>query len=352
MVDSVANATSTPTIEPNCLAIHLTYRCPLSCAHCCFSSDGYKLGHQDLAQITRLIDEALLLGTIRFVGFTGGDPFLHQDILHEAIRYASQKGLRTRVVTSAYWATSPEKATRTLASLADAGLKEMTVSYDDAHAEFVKAPNIRHAYHTARKLGVFTAVTICLEPECKIDRNVVLDILREDATDPLPLLQVFESRVTSTGRALEGESLNRLNARSNDRDVYRGPCPHVLRQPTVTPTGQIMACCGTLPFRKGLCIGDVKTHSINQAINAAYQDDIMRWLAFEGPVEILKYITSDTDTPFHDRDFDGICHACDVLFSSERLQTLLAEKVLEKKESLRIQAAIYEGVGLLRSPTQ
>ena len=52
--------------------------------------------------------------TLKVVVFTGGECFLLGLRLRLAIAYASHRGLSTRVVTNGYWATSVERAVRTL----------------------------------------------------------------------------------------------------------------------------------------------------------------------------------------------------------------------------------------------
>src|ERR1700733_6947407 len=222
-----AKSYRTPPMEPVCLAIHLTYQCPLTCDHCCFSSNMQTHGHLSLEQVLRAIEEARDLPSIRVVAFTGGDPFLQRDILRQAIAHATAQGFATRVVTSAYWATTPEKAARALTPLAQAGLKEISLSFDDSHAEFVRPVSIRNAYLSARELGLSTAVSICLEPDCKITGETVRELLGADPSDASARLLIFESRITTTGRASDEQDAARISRRKTEQTAYTGPCPHV-----------------------------------------------------------------------------------------------------------------------------
>ena len=337
-------------IEPQYLAIHVTYRCPARCDHCCFSSDPYKHGALDVETVLKAIDEASKVLSLKLVGFTGGDPFLHADILAKAIGHAKSYGLGTRVVTSAYWASSETKAFQSLQALASIGLDEITISYDDSHAPFVKERNIVNAYLSARRLGILTAVNVCIQPSSKITKPYIENLLSAKSHDPEALLIIYESWINSTGRAFEEPSFELKNARKSQSGAYRGPCPHVLRGPTITPSGQILACCGVIPFREGLQIGTVGEDTIGSALSRAYSSPVLKWIAFEGPVSIMKQITANTDDPVEDASFDGICNACDVMFSTPEYTRLLRDALPKKSLSLKLQEFIYSEAGLFKPP--
>ncbi len=333
-------------VAPDYLAIHLTYRCPARCSHCCFSSHPNRKGHLSSNDVRRIIDEAARLGSLKFVGFTGGDPFLHTDILIDGVAHTRKNGLKSRVVTSAYWATSPQRASRELQPLAQAGLDEMTLSYDDAHAPYVKADRIKNAFDAARALAIEVAFNVCIEPGSRINRAFLRRFLELGPEDHV---RIEETWINTTGRAAEEEKTQK-ESRKGRPEVQLTPCQHVLRGPTVTPTGAILPCCGTIPFRKGLQIGDTKEDAVDSALRRAYQNPVMQWIAFEGPAAILEQITAETSNPITRNDLDGNCHACDVLFSSTDLMALLAERVRDKSGSLRLQRALYEATGGFAPP--
>lgn len=338
-----------PAVEPVCLAIHLTYQCPLRCDHCCFSSDMTRRGALDEPVVRRLIDEAASLSTVTAVGFTGGDPFLQPATLEAGVAHARSLGLETRVVTSGYWATTPEKARRALEPLAAAGLDELCLSYDESHVAYLRERNIINAFAAADALGLKITIYMSTEPGDRIDGDYVRERLGADeASNPRFLL--IESQVTTTGRADTSATEERKLERAARPNTYLGPCPSMLRQTAVTPEGKILPCCGTIPFREGLCIGETATTSVGDAMRRAYADDLYRWIAFEGPAAVLVQATEDTEAPLTLLDFDGICHACDTLFSSETYQALARAALEKKRASLQVQEAIFAGAGLYNAP--
>lgn len=330
-------------ITPRDLTIHLTLQCPLKCSHCCVSSDMHKKGHLDLASVLRLIDEAATFSTIEMIHFVGGDPFLHQDILEAAFRHIAGKGLLSAAVTSAYWATSPEKADRILKTLTDAGLNQLTISYDDQHAEFVSEEKIVFAYRAATALGITTLISIVADPAARINKAYMQRLLGSEAN-------ITEAAVNSTGRALEEATAELLESRRTNELAYRGPCKSMLRQISVHENGALTPCCGVIPMRDGLRFGDIHRDSLDAAVNRAFNNPVYKWIAFEGPVAILRQITASTERPLRDEDFDGICHACDVLFTTPEYLQLLTEALPLKEPSLQLQEAVSSSIGLFQMP--
>ena len=333
------------TIAPVELVLNLTYRCPLKCSHCCFSSDMAQNGHLDSATMLRVVDEAAHEGIER-VNFIGGDPFLHADLMELGLRQARAHGMAGSATTSAYWATTPERARIVLEPLAGAGLGRIIVSYDDMHADFLKLKHVINAYRAARALGIEVQVAVVVAPDSRIDAAYMEDALGAGQDFGLT---VYETAVNSTGRAAVSADEDSQAARRKARQVYRGPCLSALRHFSVTPEGRVLACCGVLPFREEMAVGDVSKAGLGDTIRRAYDDPILKWIAFEGPVALLCEITAGSEKPFSAEDFDGVCHACDVLYSSSELLRRLREYLPHKTATLDMMQTAFEAVGFYRS---
>jgi hypothetical protein len=301
--------------------------------------------HITLDCVQRVVDEAAALNTVKSIDFVGGDPFLYKEILLGGCKRANQNGLRSGVTTSAYWASSLDRAFDVLRPLSLAGLNEICLSYDDAHAEFVNEIAILNAHKAATALGIEVIVLVVVEPESKIDGKYMADLLGV-STRCEKGTRIRERAINSVGRASEGVSEDVQKARCMSSAVYRGPCHSVLRHITVNPDGKIMACCGVIPFRHELQIGDIATDRIDMVGRQARESPLLQWIAFEGPVEIVRQITQGAPKPIEETEFDGICTACDALFSRQELKNRLKEKIVEKQASLKLQRAFFEGLGL------
>ncbi len=331
------------------LVIHLTLRCPLKCAHCCVDADINKSEELQHNTVLASIANCSQIPTINKVSFTGGDPFVARRTLEAGIRQATSQGLFTSVVTSAFWAKTAKRADRIIQTLQAAGLKEIMLSYDDSHAEYLAESFIINAFNAAAEAGLIIKVNVVREPNDTIDKAYLTNMLDPDNRYHKQL-KIFETAVNSTGRAKEDESTQTRQDRAASDQVYRGPCNSVLRHISAQSDGNWVPCCGVIKPPKALHKGEVASTSLASVVEQAHQDPILQWLAYEGPVAMLKQITANTSEPLEDADFDGICHACDRLFNEPEHQKLLAAALPDKIHSLAIQHMVYEQLGLNSPP--
>lgn len=297
------------------LVLNVTLQCPLQCAHCCFSSDMFKGGCLSAADVELAITQASRTPALDTVCFVGGDPLLHPTLVADGIAFAASLGLKTSITTSAFWAKSPEKARSVLSDLRSAGLTDVTISYDDAHAAFVRESYIANAVAEARALGIKVRVAVVVET----GSIITADSLRKSlGLEGDRSVKVYQTVANSTGRAAE-TAAGAIDRPVAHPDAYRGPCQSVLNTVEIDHEGGIRPCCGVLPHHDALAIGHIHGNGIGEAISAAAADPLFRWISLEGPVAILAQVTAEDETPLRREDFDGICTACDLLFGNAAL---------------------------------
>lgn len=337
-------------VAPRSLVLNLTLQCPLRCAHCCYRSDMGQHGCLDVADACRAIDDAARLDGLNQVHFVGGDPFLVPDIMRKALLHAGGHGMHGAATTSAFWARSPARAQAILKPLVEAGLAELVVSYDDAHAAFVPLRNVENAVAAARafSLRLYVAVTVDAQP--RIDAAYLRELLRVAPDDPRE--KVYEVVVNGTGRAADGDDAAANEAsRRRDARVYRGACHSVLQNIQVTHTGKLLPCCGVLPHNDAMAIGDLaRGDRVDAAVAAAYADPLWTWIALEGPVQVLVQSTADSPQPLAEGDFDGICSACERLFTTPGLLDAARSAVRGKRAHLDAHIEVLRALGLWRAP--
>jgi hypothetical protein len=135
----------------------LTYACNFECDHCFLYCSPWSRGTFTTDQVTRVLDEAEKLGTVEWIFYEGGEPFLFYPLLLEGIRRAAARGFQVGVVTNAYGALSEEDAALWLAPLAEAGLTYLSVSNDQYHYGEETENPAAIAHRTARRLGIDTS---------------------------------------------------------------------------------------------------------------------------------------------------------------------------------------------------
>lgn len=317
-------------IKPTHFAIHVTYACPLVCAHCCFSSTPENTDSLHIDHIIETINA--LDSSIKMVGFTGGEPFLLGKKLNDIVRAASNKGFTTRVITSAYFGKHDFIVKKKLMDLYHSGLNELTISWDEYHKKFIPFEYIYSVFWTAKQLGFTVSINMVKEKNSvwtkeKLGRELGL----RDNYD-----EIIESNLNLNGRAeielhdaIPIESVGKLT-----------PCSYVLAGPTLSAKNKLLACCGVIPETSALILDhDFKSENLNQRLQEASNNPLLNWLHQYGPYDILQWISLhyNVDIP---KNINGNCEACRVLFHTPdiacHIQNAINDRGLEVMNEVNI----------------
>jgi len=132
----------------------LTYQCIMECDHCFVWSSPSSQETMTLKQIGELLHEAEKLGTVEWVWFEGGEPFIYYQIMLKGLGKASKMGFKIGVLSNAYWATCLEDALEWLLPLAELGVANLGLSSDPYHGENTEAERVKNGVEAAIKLGI------------------------------------------------------------------------------------------------------------------------------------------------------------------------------------------------------
>jgi MoaA/NifB/PqqE/SkfB family radical SAM enzyme len=143
----------------------LTYRCIFECDHCFLYCGPHAKGTFKLGQLRTTLDEARKIGTIEWIYYEGGEPFLYYPLMVEGLRLAGGLGFKTGVVTNAYWANSGEDADLWLRGCSEVNVNSLSLSDDEFHSAVKDESPAKIALASAKKLKL-PASTICIEEPC------------------------------------------------------------------------------------------------------------------------------------------------------------------------------------------
>lgn len=117
------------------LHLLLTYQCNFECDHCFVWGHPKAEGVMLLADIRGIYEEARNLGTVEWIYFEGGEPFLYYPIMLKGLKEARRMGFKTGIITNGYWATSFADAMEWLEPIAKMGIADLSVSDDAFHTD-------------------------------------------------------------------------------------------------------------------------------------------------------------------------------------------------------------------------
>jgi len=140
----------------------LTYKCTYECDHCFLYCSPDASGTFTLSQIKDVLDEADKVGTVEWIYFEGGEPFLYYPLMVEGIRLAKARGYKTGVVTNCYWALDAESAALWLKPLKELSIDDLSISDDPFHYTGDDISPAQKALLGAKQIGL-DADSICIE---------------------------------------------------------------------------------------------------------------------------------------------------------------------------------------------
>lgn len=294
--------------------------------------------------------------------FTGGEVTLHKERLLESLRRADEMGLKTRIVTNGWWAHDMESARQMIDELVDAGLDELSTSYDDFHTDFISPEPIINLVDAGLESDLDNIALACVvgpeDPE--YDKERITELLNERLDEPVSeqsgLLLIEDSAVPlGSGAQLDVSS---IKAKSKHDDG----CMEVSSTLSIHPDGSVKACCGHAQwYVPDLTLGNIKEEPLLEILDRGKRN-LIYWLIHEvGPKRLIDRLDVDDDT-----NYSGICHACHALLGEYREEFLAyAEENREElikndiilSDSLRRRAntllenedVILEQIGSVRS---
>jgi hypothetical protein len=276
-----------PTMQLTGLHILLTYQCTFECDHCFVWGSPRQKGTLSLLQLNEIIRQAKAVGTIEWIYFEGGEPFLFYPILLQGVQEAAASGFRVGLVTNAYWATGFEDAVEWLRPYVGL-LDDLSVSSDLYHCDEPTSCQARNAVQAAESLGLPVGTISIAHPDAAV------------TTCSVGQLPLDESGVMYRGRAVE-----KLASRAASLPwTAFTKCPFEdLREPGRThldPLGYLHLC-------QGISIGNLFQKSLEEILAGYFPDEhpVAGPLLAGGPAELINRY----GLPHMDAYADA-CHLC------------------------------------------
>jgi hypothetical protein len=337
-----------PPYQVNAIALLLTLRCNAECDHCCLECDPRRNEEMTRPQVLDYIDQIAAFKTIKTIHITGGEVFTAYDLLRRTVEAAGQYGIKSLIVTNGYWATSAKQAREKLAPLVDAGLTNMSVSYDAIHEKFVKPDQVKYALKGAHAMGIQSAIEhTSLDQSMPSNDETLFNSLGLPTDFPAV---VSHSTISPGGRAIRNYPLKQLpllDGYSQEGRRLHKPCQSVVRLPVITPNGDLSACCGvtvtTLTgFRKEFIVGNLKKHTLGKLLKKMEYDPLFTALMIEGPWFLYQHIRTYDPELFHRKRFLNICDLCAQVVLNRSAKTLMREILRQQEPRLLLKKMMLE----------
>lgn len=268
------------------LHLLLTYQCNLECDHCFVWGSPWQSGTMTLKTIREILRQGIDLGSVEWIYFEGGEPFLYHAVLVKGVEEAAQLGFKVGIVSNGYWATSLDDAVEWLRPFAGQ-IGDLSLSNDLYHWSGEVNQHIETAREAAQMLKIPLGEIRIAQPE---------------AGDRASVGQLPDG---GSGVMYRGRAAAKLSGRTAHYPWQQfTTCPYEdLREPGrvhIDPFGNLHIC-------QGIVLGNLFEQPL-AAICAAYDPDrhpITGHLLRGGPAELARYYQLNRASAYADA-----CHLC------------------------------------------
>ncbi len=241
-----------------------------------------------LKEAEAYIDQAGEIPSIRYISFTGGEPFLLPEMLLRLVRYASDIGLHTECVTNSFWASTEGAAEKMLKRLVDSGLEVINLSVDDFHQSLIPFERVLNSYRVARRLGLKIVLMCATSKSSRIRIEEVKRMLGDEDIYIIgrgeergyPQVIAMEMGFIPAGRGAEIPEEEWLKGSG----PLEGGCQAVLRDIAVAPGGRVLPCCSAAGTIEDLSIGNARVKRLKDILEEAWRRPIFKLLSDRGPL--------------------------------------------------------------------
>ena len=324
------------------LGLMLGYGCNAKCRSCLW---GEALNHgprMSVEEACSWVDQAYSLGGLMLVGFSGGEAFLYLKEMKAIAGYVAGKyGLPSVAATNAFWATTPEKAETLLRSLYSLGLRQLLISVDDFHQEWIPLERVKNCVTVAQSLRI-TCTLQCVVTESSKKMDYYLEAL-----GVTPGEHLFASQIPCTPAGWAATKLP-----SSDFALHPGiPKDYctMLQALTVQPEGTVHLCCGPTFTVDALAAGNLHDEDLPSIIEKAEWNPIFNALALgNGPCHLAQALAEQGASDFLMPSYATSCDACQHILGRPGVAALLNQKLEPQAPELFLKRTILDQVSVDR----
>jgi MoaA/NifB/PqqE/SkfB family radical SAM enzyme len=269
------------------LHLLLTYQCSFECDHCFVWGSPWQSGTMTLQDARHILRQAKDLGSVEWIYFEGGEPFLYYAALLKGVQEAAQMGFQVGIVSNSYWATDEDDALECLKPFAGL-IQDLSISSDLYHWSERLSQQARNACAAAERLAIPIGIISIAQVEAT------------NAASAVGQLPIGEAEVMYRGRAAD-----KLVAQARLRPWEQfTECPYEdLREPGrlhVDPFGNLHIC-------QGISIGNLFHSSLREICETydAESHPITGPLLVGGPAELVHRYELPRGEGYADA-----CHLC------------------------------------------
>lgn len=266
-----------------------TSQCNLKCQHCYVNRNPVRLETSDAVKFIQSAKQNEEC-TVEKIGFSGGEPFLHQDFLESVIKESVNQGFMfDKIMTNGVWWKTEKELSESLRRIYDAGFDgKIGLSWDYFHAqEYEKIKTF-----VKKTLKTFGEESLEIQSVVPYERKDALFVRRDDnriIREIKRLARDLNLSVKNYTNFFSKRGMILLEGKKALIHVYRTPqsfpcsdgrgwksrkwfkedfCASLGQILYIHPDGKIAPCCGFANEDKKLIIGNIRQTYDEVVLNA------------------------------------------------------------------------------------
>lgn len=305
------------------LCLVYTDTCNANCSICSFECSPHKSNKMNVEDAKTYIDEAVECAGVSRLAITGGEALLYYDEILQVINHAYKRGLYVTCNSNGYWARTLDETGIKMLNLIKAGLKQITISVDQYHMQYIPIENIRNIITAAKRLQLHVVL------ECVVLKNSkrVWDIAKE-LGDCICDIEIIERLCLPFGAA---RNINKEEFFTNDINYIKCNYSDVM---TILPNKKVYSCCSEGGFTEIMKSADLSKDSIKCAVENYEKNKLMfliKNLGFSWLIEDIKNNNLNIEVK---ESYVNVCEACYDLFNNKENIEILNPFIEKKFEEI------------------
>lgn len=286
------------------LGVILHDRCNAKCSICSLSCSPDAPNELDIDRLQEIISSCVGT-TIKYVSFTGGEPFLRYKELKQLVTFTHTAGLKPSIVTNAFWATSLDESIKRLTELKDSGLERINFSCDNHHKEFIPISNINNAMLACETIELPYILAMSRLKDEKLGQIV------DQFDHSISCLKLLVNACQPVGAAVENYSYSDFERPLTSFD---SSCPYA-GIVTIHSSGEIFPCCAHYVFQTNLNIANYSEVLMPEVLTRIKNNGLLYLLRNKG---LAPFISEYPELALQNHSrFASPCEICANLFTSD-----------------------------------
>lgn len=301
------------------LTVNISGKCNAKCRHCCFSCSPDSKAVLSEEEVWKVVNYGIRDKDINEIAISGGEPFLYEELILSIVKAVSKSNKVVTCITNGFWAASAGVARKKLEKFSLAGLKYLTLSFDEFHNEFVETEKIKNIIEASFQLPIKISINMAVTKS-----NSGIKLI-EELKDNLFGIQITRFSVVPAGNAHSINECDLYYKLDMNRPLR---CSEPSSGMVIHHDGYAYPCCSPVVFESRLRIGSIRDYDI-ETLNHKLKTNILIYIIKKEGLNWFVNKCMEKGIDYFQKRYVSTCQLCYDLFKDDTVISLLFNEMEE-----------------------